>query len=690
MEHGRAAKLQKVESFRRACPHVTAAGMAAILQEIDIHGAPELKQRKHFKEARDVRIAKHHAYGPLISELPVTLHNGESKTIPVVNVLSLLQALYSQDGSFTDLLKATCRRTGCSVEAPLNLLYYNDEVVCGNPLAHDTTRKLQLVYGSICEFGAHVLSKEESWFVMFCCRSSEVAKIQGGMSQVTACILKHVFHHDQCSLQHGGLLLKDSAGTHQRIFIKLGFMIQDGLAQKSIWSLKGDAGTRYCLFCSNLVSARSNLDDDDELLTCNCWDMSQIVLANDEELKGTLQRVQDKAASLNKSDFKLWEQAVGFNYCKYPLPWDATLSKELLPLHHFVHDYMHTFFVKGVFNTTMFHLLEALQATGGLDIYKAFATWVGLWVLPRKDDVSKVFSPKRKEHNKQAGTFKCTAGEGLSIGPLMALYLSLVVIPAAMCIPQCMAFLAMMDMLDLLVATPHGVTTPTVLNQAAKTFLEACVAAGWKDYMHSKHHWLVHFGFHLQKFIDAGLGPMMPNCFVNERKHKLARRYGGDIHNTRTFEISVAHELLCHDLDVLQQPCIFNADTRLDKKCKVPKKLQDFLQEALGRPLNECFTCAKAHLAYSGPCQRSDVVIMKGAVQLRVGQVYVHAACEGQVYSVIAQWELESFDLKHGHAVCKKSESTFLIATASILCAVPWCQLGHSLYRILVPLQHRH
>ena len=266
MEHGRAAKLQKVESFRRACPYVTAAGMAAILQEIENHGAPALKQRKHFKEARDVRIAKHHAYGPLISELPTTLHNGESKTIPVVNVLSLLQALYSQDGSFTDLLKQTCRRAGCSAEAPLHLLYYNDEVVCGNPLAHDTTRKLQLVYGSVCEFGAHVLSKEESWFVTFCCRSSEVAKIQGGMSQVTARILKHAFHHDQRSLQHGGLLLKDSAGTHQRIFIKLGFMIQDGLAQKSIWSLKGDAGTRYCLFsCSNLVSARSNLDDDELL-----------------------------------------------------------------------------------------------------------------------------------------------------------------------------------------------------------------------------------------------------------------------------------------------------------------------------------------------------------------------------------------------------------------------------------------
>ena len=685
MEHGRAAKLQKIKSFRRACPHVTASGMAAILQEIDNHGAPELKQRKHFKEARDLRISKHHAYGPLVSQLPVTLCNGDSKTIPVVNVLSLLQALYSQDGSFTDLLKQTCRRTGCNADSPLHLLYYNDEVVCGNPLAHDITRKLQLVYGSICEFGAHVLSKEEAWFVMFCCRSSEVAKIQGGMSQVTACILKHLFHHDLCSLQHGGLLPKDSAGAHQRIFIKLGFMIQDGLAQKSIWSLKGDAGTRYCLFCSNLVSARSSIGDD-ELLTCNYWGMSQIVLANDQDLKGTLQRLQDKATSLSKADFKLWEQVVGFNYCEYSLPWDTTLSKELLPLQHFVHDYMHTFFVKGVFNTTMYHLLDALQAIGGLDMYKAFASWVGLWVLSRKDDVSKVFPPKRKEHNKQASTFKCTAGEGLSIGPLMALYLSLVVIPAAICIPQCMAFLAMMDMLDLLVATPHGVTTPALLNQAAKTFLDACVAAGWQEHMHSKHHWLLHFGFHLQKFIDAGLGAMMPNCFVNERKHKLARRYGGDINNTRTFEIFVTHELLCHDLDVLQQPNLFSADTRLDKNCKAPSKLMAFLEESFGKPLNQCFTCAKAHLAYSGPCQRGDVVIMKVASQLKVGQIYLHAACEGQIYSVVAQWEIESFDAKQGHAVCKKSENTFLAATASILCAVPWCQHEKEWYRILVPL----
>lgn len=271
----------------------------------------------------------------------------------------------------------------------------------------------------------------------------------------------------------------------------------------------------------------------------------------------------------------------------------------------------------------------------------------------------------------------------------IVLYLSLIVIPAGVCIAQCTAYLAMADMLDLLVATPHGKTTPALLDQAASTFLQACVAAGWQEAMHSKHHWLVHFGFHLQKFITAGLGPMLPNCFVNERKHKLARRYGSDIHNARTFEISVAHELLCHDLDVLETPGLFTSEVRLDKKCRAPRKLIQFVETTLGRSVGECFTCAKAFLGYCGPCNKGDVAIMKHADHLAVGQVFVHIACDGRLYSLITEWSIHSFDMKQGHAVCKKGNETFLISTDSLVCAVPWCQLADDMFRILVPWQHR-
>ena len=431
----RAAKLQKVEAFRRKCPHVTSAGLAAILQEVAASGAPELTQPKHMREAREHRISQCNAYGPLIDNIEVVLEDGSARSVPIVNLFSLLQSLYEQEGAYHHLLKKTCHEHQCSLDHPLQLLYYNDEVVCGNPLANETTRKLQLCYISFGQFGGHVLSQEQSWLVIFCMRSSEVSSIKGGMSQITAGILKHILYHPQCSIKQTGLLLKSKSGGYLRVFMKMGFMIQDGLAQKSIWSLKGFSATRYCMFCVNLVAGKACLEDE-ELLTCSSWDISNIVLSTKEELQGVLSRLQANSLSMSKADFKLYEQAVGFNYCEYALPWDQALSGDIDPLKCFVHDFMHAFFVKGVFNTTTYQLLCSLDDFKNLDIYNTLCNWLSTWRLPRREDMSKLFTPKRKEANKKAGTFKCTAGEGLSLCPLLAVFLALTIIPANACLPQ--------------------------------------------------------------------------------------------------------------------------------------------------------------------------------------------------------------------------------------------------------------
>lgn len=164
--------------------------------------------------------------------------------------------------------------------------------------------------------------------------------------------------------------------------------------------------------------------------------------------------------------------------------------------------------------------------------------------------MSKLFSSKRREASTQAGTF--TAEEGLSLVPLVAMFLTLIIIPAEVCIAECMCFLAMSDMLDLFVGVPHGVATADLLQEAAVNLLTLCIGAGWKSNLHTKHHWLTHLKKHLRKFEESGLERVLPNCFVNERKHKLSRRYGGDIASTRTFELSVLQELLCHDLATLE------------------------------------------------------------------------------------------------------------------------------------------
>ena len=71
-------------------------------------------------------------------------------------------------------------------------------------------------------------------------------------------------------------------------------MIQDGLAQKALFS-------KSCI-------------DADDLLACDCWDIHAIVPVNEHEFKGTLRRLKEVSTTISKADFKLQEQAVGFNF----------------------------------------------------------------------------------------------------------------------------------------------------------------------------------------------------------------------------------------------------------------------------------------------------------------------------------------------------------------------------------------
>lgn len=45
-----------------------------------------------------------------------------------------------------------------------------------------------------------------------------------------------------------------------------------------------------------------------------------------------------------------------------------------------------------------------------------------------------------------------------------------------------------------------------------------CLEAGYKEHMHTKFYWVLHFPQHLAKH------KMLPSCFVQERKHKMIKR----------------------------------------------------------------------------------------------------------------------------------------------------------------------
>ena len=85
------------------------------------------------------------------------------------------------------------------------------------------------------------MSHEEAWITKTAKRSSEVAKVQGGMSLVFSEIIKNMFLREH-SLSDVGILVKTVSGKSLRIFAKLHMFIQDGGAHKITWHCKGDGG----------------------------------------------------------------------------------------------------------------------------------------------------------------------------------------------------------------------------------------------------------------------------------------------------------------------------------------------------------------------------------------------------------------------------------------------------------------
>lgn len=76
------------------------------------------------------------------------------------------------------------------------------------------------------------------------------------------------------------------------------FMVQDGLAHKQRWSLKGDAGSRFCALFKNCFTHGK---DDDMLSPVNCWTkVSQLEMTQSQN-KMAWDRVAGRAFSSNGS-----------------------------------------------------------------------------------------------------------------------------------------------------------------------------------------------------------------------------------------------------------------------------------------------------------------------------------------------------------------------------------------------------
>ena len=91
--------------------------------------------------------------------------------------------------------------------------------------------------------------------------------------------------------------------------------------------------------------------------------------------------------------------------------------------------------------------------------------------------------------NHKAKVFKCLASEMWSLMPVFAFFLQAMLMPHDICVKEeCACILAYADMLDLFILGTVGDWTPNSLREAIRVFIDACLAAGWKNGMTPKFH----------------------------------------------------------------------------------------------------------------------------------------------------------------------------------------------------------
>ena len=109
-ENTRAAKLRRLETFRRKLPYLSCSALEQVLNLVQKEGCPELHSRKNIKQAVDVTLQDLSSYGQLIEDVEViTISGGRKEFLCSTCPHFYKECLLKEDISFSFCLTSTTK-----------------------------------------------------------------------------------------------------------------------------------------------------------------------------------------------------------------------------------------------------------------------------------------------------------------------------------------------------------------------------------------------------------------------------------------------------------------------------------------------------------------------------------------------------------------------------------------------------
>ena len=433
------------------------------------------------------------------------------------------------------------------------------------------------------------------------------------------------------------------------------------------------------------------LDEDGvPIIVCRTIGTRALNTVNDDEIRGTVDRLAAREGTMSIGDYMLWQQAVGFNNEPHGILRNDRLRNHVRPASQYCHDWMHAMMVSGVMDKVIFALLQAVK-TVVPDIYKRLYDYIGQWEWPsfrsHGKTVRDLFLRKREVANAAAKTFKAMASEMLGLYPILSLFLTRTIIRSGECVPECTAFIVLCDVVDLLLVANIGKCTPDELKASIEVFFQTCRDANWVGLYIPKFHWLEHLHSHL-----AAYG-CLPTCWVHERKHRVAKRYATSITNTTEMERSLLGEIVCHNLFDINRPNIFDLEPGIFHPIQADAKVVAFVREHIDADAQpeEIKKGFKARITPAGFVARGDVALVRSVDghSFICGKIWIHLEIRDAAVTVFQPWKTDEFDRNLAYADWTVGGMPILVDTKDILAPVVYCDVGNGVTRTIIPWLYR-
>ena len=284
------------------------------------------------------------------------------------------------------------------------------------------------------------------------------------------------------------------------------------LFHKEVTRWRGFNAVKLCPLCQNVCKHDSVLLPDDAgfLIPSTSLDLRRYVLHSNESVRRVLHRL-DEVKQTNPDRLDRLEYLFGYNWCPNNVFLDPHLDLRLVDICTF--DWMHVYFVSGIYTRELQGFTEALDEHGlGASALHGF---LQLWVWPRATAGAAILCKARNKSHRPSGT----ASEFMASTRVVRKWVVDVVMPCNVCRLECCSMLALIATVELLPMAQAGTVDATVLEQHVLEHLRAHLAAYGASMWSAKFHYSIHLARHL---LAHGC---LPSCFCMERMHRFVKRF---------------------------------------------------------------------------------------------------------------------------------------------------------------------